>query len=717
MKLRRILYLAVSASLLLFVFVIDMMRKNVELNVIGLPLVRDLLIIASFVLIYLYLEARQVHRALTPIKRIGLMMIYTVITGFVCLVISFISEDNFDQKDFALIPLTYGQLFIATFLSVLLGIFTILMFRLARGLVLFKRKRGTERNFTIFIGFALATAVSTMTLEPLEYSLFTNILFGFAILFAVLNSFRLPWIVYLTKREKIFGLIYGLILFGVLIGLNVAVGMERSLIGKSLLYHSYPLSRFILLTMIFSNIYFGMAFISTLFHLPTAEAFDRKSTEVTSLHNLGKLVTQVFDFNELVETVTSMTLQVCEAQSCWLEIIHHEHDQDRNAIGTNELVVHSDAVGTYHVQLAGRKNISQLEINALLPTGERTLRDEVIEERKAIVVDDLARDTRFRRLEKSKAPIGSMVVVPLVSHAGLIGVLYATKGNAYGFFKDDVDVISAFADQATVAIENSRLIKKSIERERLLREMTLAQEIQRRLLPQRLPSYAAMDIDASSIPAFEVGGDYYDVVELDDNKFGIVVGDVSGKGISAAFYMSEVKGIFQSLSRLYPSPREFMIRANEALSSSIDKHSFVSLIYAVIDLASGTLTLARAGHCPLLHLSGENAAYLRPGGMGLGLSNGTAFAQSIEESIIHLNPGDVCVFYTDGITEARRGDDDEYGYDRLMHTVIGSKQESASALKEHILHTVRSHADKPENDDDMTVVVLKWRGGGSQKSA
>lgn len=152
-----------------------------------------------------------------------------------------------------------------------------------------------------------------------------------------------------------------------------------------------------------------------------------------------------------------------------------------------------------------------------------------------------------------------------------------------------------------------------------------------------------------------------------------------------------------------------MIKANEALSGSIDKHSFVSLIYAVIDLNTGLLTLARAGHCPLLHLSGDHVTYVRPGGMGLGLSNGFAFESSMEECTIQLKPGDVCVFYTDGVTEARRGDD-EFGYDRLLHIVAGARNLSASGVKEQILQTVQAHAEKPDYDDDLTVVVVKWRG-------
>jgi sigma-B regulation protein RsbU (phosphoserine phosphatase) len=301
--------------------------------------------------------------------------------------------------------------------------------------------------------------------------------------------------------------------------------------------------------------------------------------------------------------------------------------------------------------------------------------------------------------------------VPLISHTGLVGILYATKKEAFGFMKDDVDLIAAFADQATVAIENARLIRESIERERLYREMLVAQEMQKRLLPQEVPVASTMEIDAISTPAFEVGGDYYDFMELSESRVGIVVGDVSGKGVSAAFYMSEMKGIFQALARLHTSPKEFMIQANEALAESIDSHSFVSLIYVIIDVRTGRMTLARAGHCPMLHLGRDGVTYVRPNGLGMGLSRGTIFSEAIEEVMIDLTPGDVCVLYTDGITEARRGDE-EFGYERLQQVAREMQGRPAGEIKTEILRTVGEFSEHRAHEDDLTLVVLKWKGPG-----
>lgn len=151
-----------------------------------------------------------------------------------------------------------------------------------------------------------------------------------------------------------------------------------------------------------------------------------------------------------------------------------------------------------------------------------------------------------------------------------------------------------------------------------------------------------------------------------------------------------------------------MIKANEALAGSVDKHSFISLIYAVLDVRSGRLTLARAGHTPMLHVSGDQVQFIRPGGMGMGLSRGELFNGAIEEFTLHLREGDLCVFYTDGVTEARRGEE-EFGYDRLLEIVRNGRTESASVIKEQILETVKAFIDREANEDDLTLVVLKWR--------
>jgi serine phosphatase RsbU (regulator of sigma subunit) len=356
------------------------------------------------------------------------------------------------------------------------------------------------------------------------------------------------------------------------------------------------------------------------------------------------------------------------------------------------------------------KNISKEKIEAVMAGNESSLRNLLIESKKYLLIDDVSVDRRTRHVKEQKLLKGSLLCVPLISHGDMIGTLQAIKEFEYGFDQDDIDVLTTFADNVTIAIENSKLIAKSLERERLQQEMMVAQTMQRRLLPQCVPVSESLDIVASSESSMEVGGDYYDFVELPKNKIGIVVGDVSGKGVSAAFYMAEVKGIFLSLSKLCSSPKELLIRANDTLMGSLEKKAFISLIYAILDTSSGTLHLARAGHCPVVYLSKDTVDLVRPSGLGLGLANGEVFEHSTEERLLRLDKGDVCIFYTDGITESRNSQGEEFGYDRLVNVARRAKEQNAEDIKKSILYEVRQHVGGPTIGDDMTIVVIKWRG-------
>ena len=271
-------------------------------------------------------------------------------------------------------------------------------------------------------------------------------------------------------------------------------------------------------------------------------------------------------------------------------------------------------------------------------------------------------------------------------------------------------MVTTFADHVTIAIENSRLIAQSLERERYRQEMMVARDMQRRLLPQKFPTSKSFEIAAMSEPAMEVGGDYFDFVELENGRVGVVVGDVSGKGVSAAFYMAEVKGIFQSLSKLCDSPRELLVRANHTLIGNLEKKAFISLLYVILDVKHATLELARAGHCPMIHISGNEKDMIRPSGLGLGLTNGEIFSNATEEKTILLKKGDLCLFYTDGITESRNEAGEEFGYERLVMLAAEIQNQSAREIQDRILTEIKAYCGKAAFGDDLTLVVMKWLG-------
>jgi len=368
----------------------------------------------------------------------------------------------------------------------------------------------------------------------------------------------------------------------------------------------------------------------------------------------------------------------------------------------------ADNPGTEAVRTVALQNISIQDIEAITGYGDGAIRRMVRETRKPVVIDRVEEDGRTKHVKEIAGKINSMAIIPLVSHDQVTGILYATKSIEFGFDAEDADVLSAFADQVTIALENSRLIEKSLERERLMREMLLAQEMQRKLLPQELPSLPQIEIEALSTPAFEVGGDYYDFAMLDDDHLGVIVGDVSGKGVSAALFMAEMKGIFLSLSRLHRSPSEFLSEAHSALLGTMDRRTFISLIYAIVNIRTGVMKIARAGHCPMIFLSGNGTRFVKPTGLGVGMGSRDFFSRTITEDEITLSYGDVAVFYTDGVTEARPENGEEFGYRNLEGVIAGAGSGNALEIRDQIILAVDNHMGHKAPDDDLTIVVLKW---------
>jgi serine phosphatase RsbU (regulator of sigma subunit) len=580
----------------------------------------------------------------------------------------------------------------STLIALVLGVLSLYLLIIIHDLVLFKRRKSTWRYYFAYLLLLFAACAADFPLLLPEGNILASIFFSLTVMLIIINSFKQNWIVYLSKREKKYSIVYSMLLFIALVILDVYLA-QRSGNGENLIAYSGPLHTFIQLNAIFGTIYFSVTFISTLFHLPTAEVFERKQSELLSLHNLSRLVTQVFDFNDLLNTVTQMTSEVCGARSVWLELFSI-----------------NDNTGEISVELVAKRNISQDEIDLIAADDGTQLMRYLIDSHKALLIEDIWSDRRTKHLKGKGFARGSLLTVPLLSHGKLIGVLHATKDFQNAFDQDDIDVMTTFADHVSIAIENSRLISKSIERERLHQEMMVAQRMQKRLLPQSLPNLSSAEFAAVSESSLEVGGDYYDVITLPDERIGIVVGDVSGKGVSAAFYMAEVKGIVMSLSKICKTPRELLSRANDALMETLEKNMFISAIYGVLDVQKATLTLARAGHCPMIYISHNSVELIRSTGMGLGLTNSMQFEQTTEERTINLQRGDICVFYTDGITESRNVEMEEYGYERLMQIANKCTDCSVDEIKERILSSVRTFIGQGTYNDDVTLIVMKWLG-------
>lgn len=273
---------------------------------------------------------------------------------------------------------------------------------------------------------------------------------------------------------------------------------------------------------------------------------------------------------------------------------------------------------------------------------------------------------------------------------------------------DQLGDLAGSFNNMSASIEHLRHIER--EKLRLDEELQIARRIQRSLLPHSVPNIAGLCIADLCEPAMEVGGDYYDFFPLGPRRLGVLVADVSGKGTSAALYMAELKGLMLALSRSHRSPRALLIELNELLAEHLDNRSFITATYAVIDLEAGTLTCARAGHTPMLVVSGGESRVVVPDGMVLGLSlPGAAkrFGDILKEYEQPIRPGDVVVLYTDGITEAMNLEGDLFGDTALAQVVTAHQSLDAAGIRERILRDVRAFVGDAEPHDDMTMVVLK----------
>jgi sigma-B regulation protein RsbU (phosphoserine phosphatase) len=246
-------------------------------------------------------------------------------------------------------------------------------------------------------------------------------------------------------------------------------------------------------------------------------------------------------------------------------------------------------------------------------------------------------------------------------------------------------------------------------RERLERELEIARQLQLSLLPQRTPERAGLEIAAHCEPALEVGGDYYDFCELDAHRIGVLIGDVSGKGIPAAFYMTLVKGLMQSLCQANLPPTDTLERLNHLFCRHARRGVFLSMLYGILDLWDGTFTFARAGHTPLLLYRRRlhRVQTLRPRGMAIGLTTDDRFRNHLQQERLLLEPGDVLLLYTDGLSEARNRRNELLEESTLHGVILAHAREPARVLMEHLLRTARAFEETAPRADDRTLIVLR----------
>lgn len=564
-------------------------------------------------------------------------------------------------------------------MNILLIISLSYIFIVFRELFFLRMRRNLKTYFNALIIFFLLSSVTAYLKEIPDWE-FIYIAFTVnAIILIVINSARISWIAFLNKKQKknlLYLSIFLVILFSVMISYTNTNEFSIHIVKD----FTPSIHQFMFLLNIYGIVYFIVLFFTTLFHLPTAEVFDRKATEISSLQYFSKMINQVLDPNELADTITELALKVCNADAAW--IVKFDNKKPKTISPKN--IDYNDAKIIVEYLFDNRNAKFLTEITSYDISN--------------ILIGNQPNDV-FKRA----------VISPIKSHQTANQYLVIAHKSDYRFDDEDKNTLQTFSDYSSIAFENSRLLEESIEKERLEKELDVAREMQKKLLPRSLPQNNYVDICAMFIPAFEVGGDYYDFFELGENKLGFVIADVSGKGISAAFIMAEIKGIFESLSGLIESPKEILTKANMILKRTLDAKSFITATFGVFDFTNQKLFVARAGHSPLLLVHDNQIKEHVFKGIGLGLNYTDLFSNALEDAQIDLIKDDVLVLFTDGITEAKNESRDDFGIEKLKQIIFENQNQSADVIAGKVITAVTLFSQGSSQNDDVTLVVFKWK--------
>jgi sigma-B regulation protein RsbU (phosphoserine phosphatase) len=329
--------------------------------------------------------------------------------------------------------------------------------------------------------------------------------------------------------------------------------------------------------------------------------------------------------------------------------------------------------------------------------------------KEAVLVPDVSKNPRYIAVNPETR---SELAVPLIYQEKVIGVLDLEHMRRGYFTEDHKRTLITLAAQLAIAIENARLYEEIARQEaRLERELALARELQFRLLPHSLPKLPHLDVQAKFVPARAIGGDLYDFVTYSLSRLGIAVGDVSGKGAPAAIYAALVSGILRSHAPIEPGPAEMLSAVNLSLAERRIAAQFVSIIYAVWDDERRTLLVANSGLPRPLYVHDGKIEAIDATGLPLGLFDEADY----DEMEFKAKPGDMFVFFSDGILDARNRHGHSFGSERVESIVAGCADKSADCVVKEIFKAVTEHAAGVDAFDDQTVVAIKVKGSAGKK--
>ena len=585
-------------------------------------------------------------------------------------------------------------LFYTSIYTLNLGLFVVFLARTNyawRALVLFRSTPRLQGQWTLFELLLGATLLFRLLgANPPDY-LGVPVLLGLG-LFGIYLSGHQKWVAYLSQRDKWSAVV---LQAGLLLGMLVFVQYFRLMQADSRLIAPQPQRDFLLLTAFSAAFYALMGLFVTLFNIPVSDIIEQRRNEIQRLQRLTQIIQRGQTSTEVYRILLESAVETVQADAAWLDL-----DPGNAGVET------ADATH-YH-------NLSPAQADAL-----RSLLRSHDLAKDQFITNDLNLRAGFAGYPQQ---FRSLLQLPLRGLQFEYGTLHLLKVEPHTFDREDLSILQTFTSQAVLSIENLELVRTSLQNQRTQEELKIASQVQESLIPKNLPTDNWFEISSHSLAAKEVGGDFYDFLHLPGRRLAVIIGDVSGKGVTAAFHMAQMKGIFHSLMQenplaknerdKFPVPSRFMAQANTALIHCLEKSSFITSSLYIIDYEQGGFVFARAGHCHTLyyHALREEVFYFQSTGLGLGIIRNEHYEKHIKNQFYDYGPGDVMVIYTDGIVEARGGNGtDEYGEDRLKLRLEESYFQEAEDIKSFILADLNGFTHGHPIHDDQTLLVIKFK--------
>ncbi len=344
-----------------------------------------------------------------------------------------------------------------------------------------------------------------------------------------------------------------------------------------------------------------------------------------------------------------------------------------------------------------------------VPLGEGTI-GRVWQAGQSVCLNELSEVPELAKWRDTSFGTASMMVSALLYGKQNMGVLALANGPMGApFSQSDFVVFKSIAEQSAFALYNAIIYSEANEKKRLDHDLEIARDIQRILLPAEAPAVNGFEISGINVPARQVSGDYFDYIKVDDQRLGVAIADVSGKGVPASLIMAICRSVLRSQAAQNPSPADVLQKVNRQLYPDIKEDMFISMAYLILDHAHNGVILSRAGHdAPLLYKSSsQTVTPLKPPGMVLGIDSGNVFDRLTTDVAVPLERDDCLVLYTDGVTEAIDTEGDEFGVERMIQSVRASAMNGAPAIVTRLIDDLRNFVGSQPQNDDITLIAIR----------